>query len=233
MHNEFEHEDDDWRPEKPKLVRVIGKIFKIAVLCFVVGIILLVTVRLIRSYSPRSMKEMVWNGSALEAYLTDSDNFEVRYYSSTDSFSDDNMFSISQITYIPSIGQYQATVRYNKRVLNYLRADYGIDELPEGEVYVFMLRDNHGNVYKDYEYTSVSRSDYEYRHVIFDGVSMDDVTFLTLEAYYIGDVSSGKARAEMYMYRYDYPDSEYFYGTPPSEPNGGVHSKPEHVDNVP
>lgn len=236
MYNEFEHEDDDWRPEKSKPRRIIERTLAIAALCIVFGIILFMTVRLIRSQVPGSMKELVWNGSALEAYRTEGEELEVRYYPSGDSFSDDSMFSISKATYIPSIGQWQATVRYNKRALRYLSADYGLEELPQGETYVFMLRDNHGNVYKDYEYTAASRSEHEYRRVIFDGVDMDDVTILTLEAYYIGDVSESGLRAELYMYKCTSSTAaqyrDHYYDTPPSEPRADVQKKPQYDDET-
>lgn len=229
MHNEFEHEDDDWRPEKSKFRKITEKTLTVAVLCFVFGIIIFMVIRLMTSYPPSSMKKMVWNESALAAYQNDPNGFSVSYYPSTDSFSDDSMFSISQITYIPSIGQYQATVRYNKRVLNYLCNDYGLTAVPDGETYIFMLRDNHGNVYKTYSYTAESRSNYEYRHVIFDGVDMDDVTKLVLEVYYIGDVQEASVRAELFMYRYDYLAQNYLYDLP-AEQDTSVKAMPQYND---
>ena len=91
----------------------------------------------------------------------------------------------------------------------------GIEKLPEGEIFVFKLRDNFGRIYSDYTYTEAARSGYGYRHVIFDGVDMDDVTLVTLEIYYIGDVGEKEtAVAELIAYRYDYSPRVYFLPLP-------------------
>lgn len=229
MHNEFEHEDDDWRPERPLFFRILNKAAVVLAICFIFGLIIFTSVRLITSYPPSSMKKLIWNESAYAAYTESENGLIVTYYPSTDSFSDDNMFSISQITYIEEIGQFQATVRYNERVLNYLCEDYGIESVPEGEVYIFMLRDNNGRLYKDYSYTEDHKSGYVYRHVIFDGVTMEDVTKIVLEAYYINDVSENGLRAELYMYRYDYSGQSYYYDAPAGI-DGGIKSMPSYTE---
>ena len=228
IHNEFENEDDEWRPEKNKVRRIIEKSVGILFVGTVFALILLMVVRLAMSKPPASMNTMIWTENAVNAYLSEGEDFTVTHFPSTDSFSDDRMFSISQITYTESIGQIQATVRYNARVLNYLREDYGLESLPDGETYVFMLRDNFGNVYKDYHYTSDEKGGYLYRHVIFDGVTMEDVTKLVLEAYYIGDVREQESvRAELYMYRYDYAAQPYA-APMPAEASAELKPRPEY-----
>ena len=233
MYNEFEHEDDNWRPEKNKVRKILEKTFTVGFVVFVFAVIGFMTLRLIWSKPPQSMKTVIWNESAYAAYVSEGADFKIDYYPSTDSFSEDGMYSISQITYIPSIGQFQATVRYNERALNYLMSDYGLDALPEGEIFIFKLRDNFGNVYTEYQYTTARRSGYGYRHVIFDGVSMNDVTQLTLETYFIEDAGEKEtARAELYMYRYDYEAQMYFYDQPKSA-DSNILTRPAYTDNRP
>ena len=175
MHNEFEHEDDNWRPEKTKARRILERSLSIGFVVLVFAVIGFMSVRLLLSKPPKSMKEMLWTENAVAAYAAAPDSFKVTYYPSTDSFSENNMYSINQITYTEGIGQLQATVRYNERTLKYLMEDKGLDALPEGEIFVFKLRDNFGKVYTDYSYTVDQKSGYGYRHVIFDGVDMEDV----------------------------------------------------------
>ncbi|MBQ9117479.1 MAG: hypothetical protein IJY04_10680, partial [Clostridia bacterium] len=84
------------------------------------------------------------------------------------------------------------------------------------------------NVYKDYHYTSDEKGGYLYRHVIFDGVTMEDVTKLVLEAYYIGDVREQESvRAELYMYRYDYAAQPYA-APMPAEASAELKPRPEY-----
>ena len=215
MHNEFEHEDDNWRPEKSKFRKFLEKFFSIGFVVFVFAVIGFMCVRLGQSKPPKTMKEMIWTENAVAAYESDPEGFKVTYYPSTDSFSENNMYSINQITYTDGIGQLQATVRYNERTLKYLMQEKGLASLPEGEIFIFKLRDNFGRVYTDYSYTVAERSGYGYRHVIFDGVDMEDVTQIILEIYYIGDVGEkDTAVAELIAYRYDYSAQYYFIPLP-------------------
>lgn len=232
MHNEFEHEDDNWRPEKSKVRKFLEKFFSIGFVVFVFAVIGFMSFRLLQSKPPEVMQNMVWTESAVAAYESDPDGFKVTYYPSTDSFSENNMYSINQITYTDGIGQLQATVRYNERTLKYLMEDKGVETLPEGEIFVFKLRDNYGKVYTDYLYTSTTNSGYGYRHVIFDGVDMDDVTLLTLEVYYIGDVGErSSAVAELIAYRYDYAPQVYELPMP-AQVDGALISCPIYEDKT-
>lgn len=212
MFDEFGKEDDQWRPEIPKYRRVLFQIFRVLFVGFVFFLIALMVVRLISSKPPASMKKMIWNDTARAAYAEMGDDFKVERILSSDSFSKDSMFSVDMITYAESIGQLQFTVRYNDRVLRYLEQDYpGATEATKGtETYVFVLKDNLGNVYTDYEYVSDARSGYTYRHLIFDNVTIEDVTEIKLHVYYAGDVQTEiDGRHVLYAFRSDFARSEY------------------------
>ncbi len=212
MFDEFGKEDDQWRPEVPKYRRVLFQVFRVLFIGFVFFLIALMVVRLFSSKPPSSMKTMVWNKAAKNAYAELGDAFTVERVLSSDSFSDDSMFSVDMITYAKSIGQLQFTVRYNNRVSRYLENDYpGAAAATEGkETYVFVLKDNLGNVYTDYSYTKDSRSGYTYRHLIFDNVTTEDVTEIKLHVYYVGDANiENDGRHIMYAYRSDFSRLEY------------------------
>ena len=215
MHNEFENEDDNWRPEKSKIRKILERSFSVGFVVLVFAVIGFMCLRLILSKPPKTMRQFLWTESAVAAYEESDGKMKITKYPSTDSFSEDSMYSISQITYVEPIGQFQATVRYNLRALEHLKENKGVDIFPEGEIFVFLLRDNFGKVYSEYLYTQTEKSGYGYRHVIFDGVSMTDITTITLEIYYIGDVGDKEsAVAELYMYRYDYAPQIYYYDPP-------------------
>ena len=232
MHNEFENEEDNWRPEKSKIRKFTEKFLAIGFVVFAFAVIGFMCLRLAQSKPPKEMKTMIWTESTVAAYTADPEGFKVSFYPSLDSFSDDSMYSINQITYAESIGQLQATVRINERALKYLMESKGVDELPEGEVFVFKLRDNFGMVYTDYLYTAAKTSGYEYRHVIFDGVDMEDVTQLLVEVYYVGDVGDEKSSvATLNAYRYDYTAQAYLFDLP-AEVNKGLIPVPFYEDKT-
>ncbi len=212
MFDEFGKEDDQWRPEAPKYQRVLFQGFRILFIGFVFFLIALMVIRLISSKSPASMKTMIWNDTARDAYSAMGEEFKVERIMSSDSFSEDSMFSVDMITYAPSIGQLQFTVRYNNRVSRYLEKDYpnSAANTSSGETYVFVLKDNLGNVYTDYTYTKDSRSGYTYRHLIFENVSVEDVTEIKVHVYYIGDAHiENDGRHVMYAYRSNFAKNPY------------------------
>ena len=221
MFDEFGKEDDNWRPEVSKFRRYAFKAFSVLFVAFVFFLIGLMVYRLISSKPPASMKEMVWNDTAVAAYnagVENGEGFEVNHILSSDSFSEEGMFSVSMITYSPAIKQLQMTVRINDRVLNYLEDDYPGAKQLEGEKYVFVLRDDHVNVYTSYFYTKAARTGYTYRHLIFEDVVFEDVNALKLDVNYINDADLSEVpRHTMKVYRYDYAVQPY----DPGEPKAG------------
>lgn len=217
MFDEFDKEEENWRPPVSKFRRYAFRTFSVLFVAFVFFLIGLMVFRLASSKPPASMKEMVWNETAAAAYGENGEGFEVKHILSSDSFSKDGMFSVSMITYSPTINQLQMTVRYNNRVTNYLEQDYPEAGKLDGnnEKYVFVLRDDRENVYTGYYYTKTSRFGYTYRHLIFEGVTFEDVNLIELDVYYVNDVDlSEDARHTMKVYRYNYASQPYDPGAP-------------------
>ncbi len=223
MFDEFGKEDDSWRPDEPKYKKVLKKAFSVFFVCFVFGLIALMSVRLIASKPPSSMKKMVFTEITENGYNTYGDSFTVQHILASDSFNrdgkaEDSMFSVSAITYAPQIGQLQVTLRYNDRALNYLKAEYpDAENITDGEYYTFALRDNNGVRYTSYSYTKASKTGYTYRRLVFDNVTLTDVSEMKLEVFYVNQESKTNPRHTLYVYRYDFAKNDYDYGKPPSK----------------
>ena len=98
-------------------------------------------------------------------------------------------FAISSVYLTPAIDQLQFTMRYNDSMLKRLQAEYDLDAPPEGEAFVFVLADNLGNVYTEYQYIADERNVNNYRRLVFEGLSFeDDITEYFVSVYYVGHV---------------------------------------------
>jgi hypothetical protein len=226
MFDEFGSEDDQWRPAPPKWRTILFKTLKIAFVAFAFFVIGLMCFRLMQSKPPKNMTQLIWNEELVALYAENTQNgvqTEMKNILSYDSFSDDGMFSVYTIIYIPELQQLQFTVRYNNRVLNYLEQDYPGAKDKEGEHYRFLLRDDHGTKYTEYSYTQDEKMGYTYRRLIFSGVSFTDVSAMYVDAYYAGDFDAEKsARHTMYVYRYDFAQNKYFDFDPKTEPTKDI-----------
>ncbi len=214
MFDEFGKEDDNWRPDEPKYKKVLKKIPPVLFTVFAFGLIAFMVLRLAASKPPKSMKEMIWTESTVAAYTQFGKDFKVEHILCSDSFSQDNMFSVDQITYCESAKQLQVTLRYNDRSMSYLLKDYPDADKAE-ETYRFLLRDDKDVRYTEYLYSSDKKSGYTYRHLIFDGVTLTDVSAMYLDVYYSGDFDpTEKARHTMYVFRYNFAREAYDAGEP-------------------
>ncbi len=186
MFNEFEKEDDSWRPDEPKVLTIIKKVLKWGFVAFAALFIGFLVLRLILSNPPSSMKKVVWNEKAFDAYKATDGEFEVLKIPTSDSFSTDGFHTIYETAYIPSINQLQFTVRHNDRALNYIEKDY--PEIREAEkngdeLYVYTLtisRADEETTVTGYGYASDDRFDYTYRRLIFEDVDLNGVTSVKL-----------------------------------------------------
>ncbi len=111
-----------------------------------------------------------------------------------DEFDTDGLYHVSSIILSEATGEVQLTVRYNKRsTINALMAEHNLEERPEGEVFVYVLSDTKGNIYKDYVYAEKSLPFHEVRRVVYNGIDFTDLKGLFLDIFYIGNVSSKDA----------------------------------------
>lgn len=186
MFNEFEKEDDSWRPDEPKALTIAKKVLKWGFVAFAALFIGFLVLRVILSNPPSSMKKVVWNEKAFNAYTSSDGEFEVLKIPTSDSFSTDGFHTVYEIAYIPSIKQLQFTVRHNDRALNYIEKDYPeIRETEKNgeELYVYTLtikKAEEETTVSVYEYTCAARFGYTYRRLIFEDIDLTGVTSVKL-----------------------------------------------------
>lgn len=172
-------------------------------------------IRLFMSNDPKDSKQFIFTEDNLAAYEKSGGELKVIQNTSMNGYlTEDGRFSISQTRYIPSIGEFQATLRFNDSTLEYIAEELGcgVDGLAceNGEYFVIVLRDDTGRYYGDYKYIVFEKNIYNYCRFVFDGVDMEGVTDLWADVYRIdaADVSQ-KPCGSLMLYDSHYQSSEY------------------------
>ena len=89
MYNEFEKEDDSWRPPQKKWWVITKKVLGYTVIALALAFIAFLIVRMIISKPPKGITELVWTDKAFEAYTSAKESgskLAVLQISSSDSF---------------------------------------------------------------------------------------------------------------------------------------------------
>ena len=124
-------------------------------------------------------------------------------------------FSISSVYLTPVIDQLQFTMRYNDSLLGHLQAEYDLDTKPEGEAFVFVLADNLGNVYTEYQYLTDTRNVNNYRRLVFEGLSFEEgITEYFVSVYYVGHVEIAKPLLTLSVWQAGAEQSPIEYSEP-------------------
>ncbi|MBR5315109.1 MAG: hypothetical protein IKU45_06840 [Clostridia bacterium] len=216
--NEFDAVHTD--PNKITFGRVLKKTFFFTLRVIAVVVVGLLFWRIFSSGDTKLAKSFLWNESAISSYTENADEFSAFCYKRPDNYTKDGKFQASNVYFVPSTGQFQITVRYNNSTLKKLVEDYSLKETPTGEVFVFTLTDNLGNVYTSYQYATDSKNLYNYRRVVFDNIDMnakktveeDGVQVekffeeLYVNVYYIDDVTLSNPYGQMTVY-----DTKYYH----------------------
>ncbi len=183
--SEYDNYDDYTDPEEENGYDAIygtkkitpWKIIKKAVKYFfiLIGVTVFVSLllRIFIAGDTNFSKAFLWTERSITAYNENPESFDVYYYKRPDNISLDGKFSASSVYFIPSISQIQLTVRYNNSTIDKLIKDYNLEKTPTGELFVFTLSDNLGNVYTEYTYTEDKMNMYNYRRVVFESVDMN------------------------------------------------------------
>ena len=198
--NESYYEEYDEYHKKPH-----GKIYKTLrtlLIVIVAALILFVFVRIhINNHAPKNVEATVWDSEAYSAYTADSDGFSLLSYTLRSYYSDDEgeatriihnsmtqneHIKITAIEYMPDVKKLQFTVRYNEATAQ------KYSDVDEGEIFVYMLIDDKGNVYTDYSFKSFTQNFlgeklYNYRRLNFSDINLEEADSVTL---YIYDINS-------------------------------------------
>ncbi len=182
---------------------------KAVVAVIVIGTFVLIFGRIFLMNLPKAFKGITLT-EAIQTTL-DNETFDAISHDPAAGYDEEGWYNVSNVAMSESAGEVQLTVRYNSRsTVNVLMEKYELTERPDGELFVYILADDNGNVYTDYTFAAASRPLYEFRRVIFTGVDLTDVDKLYLRVYYINDVSGeGLMNASFAIYDSKYPSEDF------------------------
>ena len=160
----------------------------------IAGLIVLLIIILFAFDADGDISSLTWSEAMIEEYQKYPEEFRVEYIKVYDerTFTEDGYFSVSKSRYIPSLSQWQFTVRYNHSTLEYLSLERGKDMSVEGSHFTFALVDNEGNVYRDFTYKRVTEGRYTYYRLVFDNVNMRKVGDIQIMVYCIDDMEDNE-----------------------------------------
>ncbi len=154
------------------------------------GVIVLLLIILFACDGDGDISRLVWSEEMIEEYQKYPEEFRVEYIKVYDerTFTEDGYFSVSKSRYIPNLGQWQFTVRYNHSTLEYLSEERD-EEMPiEDDHFTFALVDNEGTVYRDFTYKRVTEGRYTYYRLVFDNVNMRKIGDIQIMIYCLDDM---------------------------------------------
>lgn len=192
--NTVAEEDAEERPS------LLGRILRFSCYALLLAIYLLFFWRMCTRGDTELVKSYCWtdaaraayneNGKALTVYQLDPKS---EIGEATTKKKNRFSFAISSVYLTPAADQLQFTLRYNDSLLTRLQAEYDLDAPPEGEAFVFVLADNTGAIYTEYQYLADERNVNNYRRLVFDGLSFEDgITEYFVSVYYTGHVEYAK-----------------------------------------
>ena len=236
-------EYDYYPEEEPKKKSPVLAVLKYAVIALVIVVYALMIFRIAIKEDPKSAKEFIWTESSVAAYNESSGEFrvqnqQIRSFSYIDpvtgeatklvynTITDDGYFQISSFMYVEATKELILTFRYNNASLEFLKQEYGLSQLPEGELYYLALNTSKGRV-TEYTYTSSARFTYEYRRVIFENVDLSQEKTLDLDIYFMGDIDLDRPLASLTVYDYRIPVEYYdLKDALPAKINEGLKKSP-------
>ncbi len=218
----------EWEESKKRFTpaKIIKFIFKLIATLIIVTTFTLLIGRMLLMRIPRAFTGV----SATQGIVAtvNGGTFDAVMQEPLESFSDNGKdengklqrgwYHVSNVALSESAGEVQLTVRYNSRsTVNTLMEKYALTERPTGEVFVYILSDDKGNVYTDYVFAAKSRLLYEFRRVVFTGVDLTEVETLYLDVFWREDVSKDglmSASIEIYesTYGVEIPESDELSG---------------------
>ncbi len=175
FNDENEPSEYDIKTGKEKKVtpqKVIKKIFIYALRIIAVAVFAILFWRLGSSKDTKLAKAFIWTEENISSYTQNPSEFLAYKYMRNDNITEDGKFLANNIYFVPSKNQFQITLRYNNSTLKKLAEEYNLDNLPDGEVFVYALTDNLGNIYSQYEYAVDKKNLYNYRRILFENIDM-------------------------------------------------------------
>lgn len=225
--NNDNYNDIDYDEFKVKERGPVFRVFKriMAAVTAVLAILLIMRIY-VNNNVPKEASAVLWDDTGYAAYAADPDGFQLISHP-IDSYviketgeqvvrnnmTADAYFSFSDVCYSTSAEQVQLTLRYNVSTLEHVKRDLELENLAEGEPFIFVLEDDEKNRYEEYVYTTCSRDflgkpRYEYRRLLFSGIDVSDVKTLTLKVYYAEKTDDEDFIDEIMIYDKEYENAE-------------------------
>ncbi len=168
----------------PRPLRIIGKIIKYLFLAVVVLMVLWLTLSAVIQKGTPNMKKYIWTEDAAAQYSSSGGLkiWELTEYNHKTDGSEltEKLFFIDHIFYTEEASQFQFSIRYN--VLNESAKKY-ISMSDENEPFVFVLKDNEGRIYAEYEYMSETLLMYGFYKLVFSDVDISTAKELSVYIY--------------------------------------------------
>lgn len=195
---------------KPTPLYIISRILKLLGLLLLTSIFGLLFWRVcISTIIPREIKRLQVNDSLVAAYKAHGDKLEMFRQSVPDISREEHnygYFSVVDYAIIPEASQVQVIFRYNHSTIEKLAEDFEFSGLPGRDTELFELslvkttappENSEGGADKAAQneqrclaskVVSSTTLLYNYRRVVFEGVSIGDAAELSLEIHYLGRV---------------------------------------------
>lgn len=181
---------EDYYPEEEERPGKVRRVLRIIAILLVVGVYLILFFRMCTDGATRTTKAFLYNQTTLDAYAACTDKSAFCAYTQkipedldeiTTKAGNRFAFFCGYVNYLPVAKQFQLTVRYNRSITRSIAAEYGVAE-PDNhaELFTFALRDQAGNLYRQYDSVMDSRNVNRFQRLLFDEVPFDTVTELTL-----------------------------------------------------
>ena len=199
--NDFGSYREELENEEFRNRSVIRKIFSLRALKFILkwlGYLLIFAVfavlfwRIFSSKLPKAASQIIWTKDSFAAYEKLGDDLLIYTQDVGKVFDKDGKFSLHEFHYIPAANEVQFTIRFNQSTIDRLaeelteraRQELGDAFTDKDAVtpdmlgaipFAFAVRDNAGNVYTSYEYTTFEKNRYTYVRVAFSGIDLYDI----------------------------------------------------------
>ncbi len=167
---EYDYEEPS---EKSSL---IGRIFKIAVSAFVIGLFVWVALRSCWQKGTDKTEQYIWTEEAVHAY--NSGRLTVKEYIDYNESNTEKLFYIDNVRHTEELSQFQFTLRYNTYAVDTNKKMEG-----KSESFCFVLIDNKGNRYTDYQFLTDEVRMYRFFRLVFSDIDITDASELRVRIY--------------------------------------------------
>lgn len=183
----MENEVNEFTPqEKPKSLKVIKIILRVCLGLIIFAAIALPVSRIfVLDIYPGEVTKYIWTERAAQVYKTDKDSIRIFDIYVGQNYGKLGLFFNAYIRLTDSrendISEFQLTVRYNDSTIKQLAKTETVND--EDDPFIYVLCTDMGDAYIPSIIKETSKSNLNYRRLVFEDVNMVDVDLLYLNIY--------------------------------------------------